>query len=151
MLDPLVGLRVAVPVIGWARRAHQSRRRVKLTVHRAYAVAALAIIGGTKIEAGGENYYITVTNASRDRDIVVTHVWIDSRPPVHVHDDDLPRRLRYGDVWETYVSVDEIPEGTPDVEWLARCAITPDDKVIKSRPRPNVPPYGAVPRGGTTA
>jgi hypothetical protein len=59
----------------------------------------------------------------------------------------LPVRLKYSAPWETFVFAENLPEGTEDVEWLARCQITPDDKVIKSRPRKNVPPIGAVPRG----
>jgi hypothetical protein len=117
-------------------------------VHRAYRVEALASFGGDQIiEAGGEYYFITVTNASRDRDIEVTHVWLDTKPPLHVHDRDLPKRLAYSAPWETMVAVEDIPPGTTDVEWLARCQLTPDDKVVKSRPRKNVPPVGTVPRG----
>jgi hypothetical protein len=135
------------PAASWARDAHQSRRKVKLTVHRAQEVYVVGVTGAGVVEGGAENYYITVTNASRDRDIVVTHIWLETTPRIEVFDPDLPVRLRYGAPWETTVSVDAIPEGTTDVEWLARAVITPDDKVIKSRPRRNVPPFGTVPRG----
>lgn len=132
---------------GWLRDRHQSRRRVRLTVHRAYRVDAIGTVGNETIKVADEYYFITVTNASRDRDIVVTHVWIDSTPPVHVHDSDLPVRLAYSAPWETAVPVEQVPPETTDVEWRARCQLSPDDKVIKSRPRKNVPPFGAVPRG----
>jgi len=29
--------------------------------------------------------------------------------------------------------------------------LAPDDKVVKSRPRKNVPPFGRVPRGGSVS
>ena len=94
-----------------------------------------------------ENLYITITNASHQRAIVVTHVWLATDPRVDVLDQALAKRLEYGDVWETWVPMSKIPEGTDELEWLARCLITPDDKIIKSKPRKNVPPVGTVPRG----
>lgn len=130
-----------------ARRLHQRRRKMKLTVHQAYEVYALASWGHGTIEAGGENYYVNVTNASRDRDIVVTHIWFDTKPPVHIHDPDLPVRLRYSEPWETAIPISQVPAQPPEVFWLARCQLSPDDKIVKSRPRKNVPPFGTVPRG----
>lgn len=144
---PTFAIAPALTLFGWLRDLHQSRRKVKLTVHRAYAVAMSMVGEGEVVRVGAEYYYVTVTNASRDRDIVVTYVWLDTAPPIHVNDAALPVRLKYGAVWETRVPVESLPEGTTDVEWLARCQITPDDKVIRSRPRRNVPPFGAVPRG----
>ena len=94
-----------------------------------------------------ENLYITITNASHSRDIVVTNLWLDTAPPIEVYDRDLPVRLKYGSPWETFIAISEVPEGTEDLEWLARCTITPDDKVIKSKPRKRVRPSGVVPRG----
>jgi hypothetical protein len=94
-----------------------------------------------------ESIFITVTNASHDRDIEVTHVWLDTTPPLHIHDRALPVRLKHSARWETAVPISDLPVGTTDVELLARCQITPDDKIIKSRPRKNVLPVGTVPRG----
>jgi hypothetical protein len=71
----------ALTVAGWARGAHQSRRGVKLTVHRAFAVTPVVSDGETTYSVESDNYYITITNASRDRDIVVTHVWVETTPP----------------------------------------------------------------------
>lgn len=140
------------PTLGLVRNVHQSRRRVRLTVHRGFASGPMFAFGDDPpVQVPPtENLYITVTNASRDRDIVVTHVWLETVPPVHVIDADLSRRLRHSDVWETMVPVSKVPAGATDVEWLARCMISPDDKVIKSRPRRNVPPAGMMPRGGSS-
>ncbi len=64
-----------------------------------------------------------------------------------VHDGDLPKRLPYHQPWATFIPLSEIPPGTVDIEWLGRCQVTPDGKVIRSRPSRNVPPFGAIPRG----
>lgn len=133
-------------VLGWARAWHQARRKVRLTVHRAHELAGVDASTRQPI-LGRENYYVTVTNASPQRDVVVTHIWLDTTPPVHIHDPALPVRLRYSAPWETVVAVDEVPAPDEEVPWLARCQLAPDDKVVKSRPRENVPPFGAVPRG----
>jgi hypothetical protein len=81
--------------LSWARRLHQSRRRVKLTVHRANLAGPFAMVGGKFIDVSTDSYFITITNASRDRDIVVTHVWLETDPELHVHDVALPVRLKY--------------------------------------------------------
>lgn len=136
------------PTLGLRRYVQERRRKVKLTVHRAYFLRPLfAAGGGDVVTDEGENLCITVTNASPTREVVVTHVWLETVPPVHVYDPGLPVRLKYGQPWETVVPVSDLPEGTERPEWLARCMITPDDKVIRSKPRKNVPPVGAVPRG----
>jgi hypothetical protein len=98
-------------------------------------------------QLGRENYYITITNASRDRDIVVTHVWFDTPVQTQVFDQALPIRLRHGAPWETVVPVDDVAAAKDEALWLARCQLSPDDKVVKSKPRLNVPPFGTVPRG----
>jgi hypothetical protein len=137
-----------VSVLGWVRARHQSRRKVKLTVHRADLIGGMAARGDAVMEARVDSFFITVTNASHDRDIVVTHIWLDTVPPLHVHDSALPVRLKYSAPWETSVPASEVPGRDLDkVPWLARCQLAPDDKVIKSRPRKNVPPFGTVPRG----
>lgn len=143
--DFLIG--PGITIARWARGVHQSRRKVKLTVHRAVEHHTYGFIGDEILEGTTDNYFITVTNASKDRDIVVTHVWLATEPPVHVHDVDLPVRLRYSAPWETSVPVSDVPADPDEVPWLARCQLSPDDKVIKSRPRQNVPPFGAIPRG----
>jgi hypothetical protein len=88
-----------------------------------------------------------VTNSSPERDIVVTHIWFDTYPELHVHDPDLPVRLRYSEPWETSVEVARVPADPSKALWLARCLLAPDDKVVKSQPRRFVPPFGTIPRG----
>jgi len=126
---------------------HQSRRRVKMTVHRAELQGPMMAVGDQMITASTDSYFITITNASRDRDIVVTHVWIETDPSVQIYDRGLPVRLKYSAPWETSVPVNRVPADPAQVPWLARCQLSPDDKIVKSKPRKNVPPFGSVPRG----
>ncbi len=88
-IGPLAGL------LGRLVDLHQRRRKVRLTMHQgrhlgrgpipaaAAASASLSSSVAIPIDVGEEGYFLTVTNASRDRDIVVTHVWLDSKPPLH--------------------------------------------------------------------
>jgi hypothetical protein len=92
MAFPTFVIGPAFGMLGWIRDRHQSRRKVRLTVHRAHQVLVTAARPGQALQTGVENYYVTVTNASRDRDIVVTHVWLDTTPPLQVFDADLPVR-----------------------------------------------------------
>ncbi|HEV7567183.1 MAG TPA: hypothetical protein VGO31_14635 [Microbacteriaceae bacterium] len=135
----------SVTIAGKARDWHQARRKVKLTVHRAFAVVGQRPDG--TLVTGGENYYVGVVNASHDRDIVVTHAWIETDPPLHIHDPDLPKRLKYNARFEMVVAVDQVKGDPALVAWLACVQLSPDDKIVKSRPRENVPDFGTVPRG----
>ncbi len=136
-------------VVEWARSANQNRRKVRLTVHRAdLQDPVYAMVGGRFIGGGTtDSFFINITNATRDRDIVITHIWIESDPPFHVHDDALPLRLQHSAPWSTSVPVEDVPADPERVPWLARCRLSPDEKIIKSRPSRNVPPFGTVPRG----
>jgi hypothetical protein len=142
---PLVAIGPAVTVLGWGRDLHQRRRKVRLTVHRAHEVTGHQPSGEAIL--GRENYYIRVMNASPERDIVVTHIWMDTNPRVDVIDAALPVRMRHSAPWETAIPVDKVPGDPDEALWLARCRLAPDDKVVKSRPRIVVPPGGTVPRG----
>jgi hypothetical protein len=142
----------------WLRDRHQRRRKVKLTVHVAHktdaivgwaSAHALTATGPSDVsvtEVGGERYYVNITNASKQQDIVVTHVWFETDPRVDLPDRQLPVRLQYSEPWETSIPVDKVPADPEDAVWLARCQLSPDDKVVKSKPRENVPPLGTVPR-----
>ena len=55
----------------------------------------------------------------------------------------------YSQPWETSIPVSKVPAELDEAPWLARCLLAPDDKVVKSRPRENVPPMGTVPRGAS--
>jgi acetolactate synthase regulatory subunit len=142
---PFVVIGPTFTVAGKLRDWQQARRKVRLTVHRGFEVVGVNASGHAM--TGRENFYLTVTNSSDERDIEITHAWIETEPRLHIHDQDLPMRLRHSARFEMVVPVDRV-KGDPElVPWLARVQLSPDDKVIKSRPRENVPDFGAVPRG----
>lgn len=132
MALPFFAIGPSLTVAKWTRWRHQSRREVRLTAHRANPVMGTNAAGQPIL--GPENFYITVTNASHDREIVVTHMWIETTPPLHIHDPGLPVRLRYSAPWETIVPVDQVPGDPELVPWLARARLAPDDKTVKGRP-----------------
>jgi hypothetical protein len=138
---------LVAPALGFARSWNQNRRKVRLTVHQARPIEAY--IGIPSVTASSDDsdiYCVTVTNASKERDVVVTHVWFATQPEVHIPDEELPVRLKYSEPWETYIPVDAVPAPVSEVGWLARCNLAPDDKVVKSRPRERVPLIGRIPR-----
>src|SRR2546430_16267538 len=120
---PTFAIGPSLTIARWVRERHQSRRKVRLTVHRAFEVVGFD--ANRQPILGRENFYVTVTNASRDRDIVVTHMWLDTKPPVHVIDPDLPVRLRYSARWETVIPITEGPADSLDmVPWLSPCHLS---------------------------
>jgi len=83
----------------WAKH----RRRVKLLVHRGY-------FKSSKKNPPEEFFFITVTNLSKNIDVVVTHIWFaDCEPNISVLAKPLPMRLRYNDEFTTWIPVNEIP------------------------------------------
>jgi hypothetical protein len=67
------------------RAFQQARRRLRVLVHRGY------LQGGPV-----PFYFVKVTNLSSARDVVITHVWFEAVPPVHLllKERPLPKRLR---------------------------------------------------------
>ncbi|MHB8643893.1 MAG: hypothetical protein ACYDA3_13515 [Gaiellaceae bacterium] len=131
-MAPLIPLPLITEVL---RRWDQRRRKVRVTVHTGWLLPPHPNV---------ECYFVNVTNRSPQREVVVTHVWFDSDPPVQVLTKPLPVRLRPDDPWETFAEVGDVPAEREKVLYLARVRLSTDD-VIKSRPRQNVPPAGFVP------
>jgi hypothetical protein len=122
----------------WARSAYIQRRRLRLTVHRAFFVA-------TELEC----FFINATNLSRDREVELTHIWFDTQPSIPVLNPQrpLPRRLRPDETWETWLPVAALPNTLHDqVFTLARARLS-TGSVIRSRENRNVPEAGTVPGG----
>lgn len=142
---PFFAVGPSVAIASKTRDWHQARRKVRLTVHRAFSVIGQRPDG--TLVTGDENYYVGVVNASRGRDIVVTHAWIETEPRLHIHDQDLPKRLKPDARFEMVVPLDQVKGDPALVPWLARVQLSPDDRIVKSKPRENVPDFGAVPRG----
>jgi hypothetical protein len=116
------------------RRAHQSRRKLRVLVHKGY------FLSGGPSEA--EHYFIKVTNAPPKRAVEVTHIWFETKPPVHVLNPHRPlsARLRLDETFETWILVAEVPD-EEGVEYLGRVRLS-SGKVVKSRLHKDVPPVG---------
>jgi hypothetical protein len=68
------------------------RRALRLTVHK-------ACFEGN----GREHYFVNITNLSRSRDLVITHIWFDLTPQIPVMPPEriLPKRLPPDAPWAT--------------------------------------------------
>jgi hypothetical protein len=121
-------------LVDFLDRRRQRRVETHLRVHRAWLASP----------EQGECYFLNVQNASPEREVTVTHVWIASEPPVEAMAKELPARIKPGDQWETWIPVDRVPATAESVERLGRAQLG-DDNVLKSVPRTEVPSAGYVP------
>jgi hypothetical protein len=114
------------------------RRRLRLTVHRAFFTAS-----------DQECFFVNVTNVSKDREVEITHVWFDCTPQISALqiDRQLPKRLKPDETWETWIDVDRIPTELHDIAFTLARARLSTGKIIKSTRNANVPHEGMVPGG----
>ena len=61
---PWAAIPAGTSLLRWARDRQQSRRKVSLTVHRAFPVT---VQGGQPTPSGPEHFYVNVTNRSHER------------------------------------------------------------------------------------
>jgi hypothetical protein len=118
------------------RAFQQARQRLRVLVHRGY------LQGGPV-----PFYFVKVTNLSSARDVVITHVWFEAAPPVHLllKERPLPKRLRPNETWEAWIPAADLAHAQ-DVERLGRVLMTAKRNwVVKSRPNTETPPAGFVP------
>ncbi len=117
------------------RAVQQARQRLRVLVHRAY------FQGGSV-----PFYFVKVTNLSSSRDVVITHVWFEAAPPVHLllQERPLPKRLRPDETWEAWMPAADLAHA-PDVERSGRVLMTAKrNRVVKSRPNTDIPSAGFV-------
>jgi len=92
--------------------------------------------------------FVNATNFS-DRDIVVTHVWFDCRPQVHILQQarPLPVRLKPCEPWEIWIELAELPTEVQDDPYrLARARLS-TGLVVESARNKDVPVEGFIPGG----
>ena len=125
----------------YARRAHIAKTEV-IAVARAHEA--------TDIVTGQRNIYVNVTNNSVEREIVVTHVWLDNNGieiPLMNGQRVLPARLRAGDSWETWVAVTSLPDVVRDTPFERGRVRLSSGIVLETTRNRNVPAAGFVPGG----
>ena len=108
---------------------------VTVRVHHAY-------LGG-RIPA----FFINVQNESPRRSAQVTHVWLESSPPVSVLTKPLSKTIEPNSEWETFIAEDDAP--TSDLATiidLTRVRLS-GDHILRAEMRTNVPPAGHIPDG----
>lgn len=123
---------IASLVNTWYSRLH----RVRVLMHRAY------FDGSTQAFI-----FVKVTNLSRDKDIEVTHVWLETSPKTHLmrRERPLPARLQPLQTWETWVEEMSIPtQYSKSPFTLGRVRLS-GGETLKSRENVTVPERGYVP------
>lgn len=123
---------------------HKSIERIlKLRVHQAQFV-----------NGPGVYYFINATNLSPKRELEVTHVWYEDQEhhiPVIQPARPLPVRLVADQSWETWISLDQIPEAYRFSAFESFRARISAGTIFKSEANLDVPPYGFVPGGSISS
>ncbi len=113
-------------------------RRLQVLVHRALFIGSVQ-----------QYYFINLTNLSENREIEVTHIWLESEPEVYILNPQrrLSKRLKPDESWETWIEVERIPEPIRNNPYdLFRARLT-SGEIINSTQNENVPRMGSVPGG----
>jgi hypothetical protein len=113
-------------------------RRVRVLVHSAWHVSL-----------GEPCFFVNVTNLSSNRDVEITHVWVESAPNIPVLNGDrpLPRRLKPDESWETWLSFAQVPSALllrADTCFRVRLST---GRLVHSKANTEVPPIGEIPGG----
>lgn len=119
-------------------------RRLRVRVHKAYF---------TRTDPRVWAYFINVTNTSCNRELEITHVWLDTVPPVFALPPDrpLPKRLKPDETWETWIERDRVPGYDPHAVYrLGRVRLS-TGQVIRSVENKGIPPRGYIPGGPVTS
>jgi len=111
------------------------RRQVRFTAHP-----------GVLLSSNSQCLFLSLTNTSRTREVVVTHVYLDTRPQIPVDNPErsLPVRLAPDEPWETWIELNRIPAHLhARLIELGRARLS-TGRVVKARPNPEVPESGVV-------
>lgn len=110
------------------------RRRVRFTVHKAF------------FRDGKECFFLNVTNLSKDRKIVITHIWFGSDPQIPVIQKSrlLPKTLEPDEPWETWIETKNLPKYIRNSPYDKAKLRLSNGKTIKSKENIGVPEQGTV-------
>src|SRR4051794_31073004 len=106
---------VVKAILGIVLPPWQRRRKVRLTMHRAFFS-----------QTGRQCYFMTVTNLSQEKEVEITHVWINGHPQVSAIPPErpLPKRLKPDETWETWIDVAQVQDTREDVFALGRARLS---------------------------
>jgi len=131
-------LDIVRPILERVFGAFSDRRKVRFTVHR-----------GFFISGGKECFFLNLSNLSRNREIEITHVYLECGEQIQaLHRDRLlPKRLRPDESWETWVEVERVPSSLQGTAYTLGRARLSSGKILKSVENKNVPSAGTIPGG----
>lgn len=123
-------------ILGWLWKLLPLLRNVRVTAHL-----------GRFADRDLDCCFVTVRNLSPQRKVVVTDVWFEARTRVPVLNDErgLPKVIPPEEIWETWISLQALPEAIRAApETFARVKLS-DGKVLAARLNADVSPAGHVP------
>jgi hypothetical protein len=114
---------------------YKQRIRLKVMMHRAFWAGS-----------SGPYFFIKITNLSPERDVEVTHVWLETSPKAHLLPPGrpLPIRLRPLETWETWIAESAIPKESRDHPYKLGRAQLSSGQSFRSRKNTGVPEFGFV-------
>jgi hypothetical protein len=114
-------------------KRHDERIEVHLQVHR----ADLHLLNGKRVPPT-ECFFLNVWNASAERRVQVTHIWIEIEgSQMHVLARPLPATIEPQHQWETWVEADSLPSGL-DVERSCRRSLLTEQSSSLSLASPTI-------------
>jgi hypothetical protein len=115
---------------------YNSQRKVRFTIHRAFFQT-------NRVEC----LFLTVTNLSVDRDIELTHIYLEGSTQVNVKQTDrpLPVRLKPDEIWETFIKVQNVPPDILVSPYNKGRARLSTGKVYVSKKNKSIPNQGTIP------
>lgn len=133
----MIGLSKMIQIVlQWLFKTIQLTQRLRVLCHRA-----------VMLPGGPECYFINVTNISLQRDVEITHVWMDCSDELPVLNPlrPLPRRIKPEESWETWIAMNSLPQSVRDDGYdLARVRLS-NGRIFKSKENKNIPGAGYVP------
>ena len=134
-------LEILKPIAERVWSAFGDRRKIRFTIHR-----------GFFIHSGKECFFLNVSNLSRNREIEITHLYLDCGEQIHALQPNrlLPRRLKPDESWETWVEVERVPGSLREIAYTLGRARLSSGKILKSVENKNVPSAGTVAGGQIT-
>jgi hypothetical protein len=123
--------------LAWDRLLEHARGKlvVHVRVHHGY------------LGDGKPAYFINVQNESPQRSVQVTHVWLESKPPVPVLTKPLPRTISPNTEWETFILEKDAPANSlTTIVDLTRVRLS-GEHVLRAEMRADTPPAGHIPDG----
>jgi hypothetical protein len=123
-------------VLQWLFQIIGLTQRIRVLCHRALI-----------LPNGPECFFINITNISLQREVELTHVWLDYTPEIHVLNPHrvLPQCIKPGRSWETWIAVNNVPLSYHDTVFDNTLIRLSNGRIFRSRKNNHVPITGFIP------